>query len=198
MDENKIREIANQVYQENQAKNQNTTFVVPKHIHNGVDSPRVSQDNIESGTYAVVNLISSTSETFTIETFPNIDHLTIYGIAADGLGRKSIINGVAFIGNCFAYENGSGSYINLKGQYSNIIQSCNSAYFDTTGAFDTTDVRVNAAGSIGTGGLDALIYVKDNVNEVATMKIVSWTNNTITFKTTLAANWYVNFYLSMS
>lgn len=202
MDETKFREIAQEVYDQNQAKNQNATFVVPKHVHNGVDSPRISQDNIDAGTYSAINLISSKSETFTIETFPNIDHITLYGVAADGLGRKATINGSAFIGNCFAYGNqggGSVSYVNMVGgQYSNIIQVCNSAYFDTTtSTFDTAHVKVLAAGSVG-ANVGNLIYVFDGTNIVASMLIVSWTENTITFQTTLATNWYVNFYLIMS
>jgi len=46
MDENKIREIAQEVYTQNQAKNQNATFVVPKHIHSGIDSPKIDFFNL--------------------------------------------------------------------------------------------------------------------------------------------------------
>lgn len=199
MDENKIRQIAQQVYQENQSKNQNTTFKVAKHVHNGIDSPTISQDNIQAGTFSIGGFTSTTSETFTVETFPNIDTISLYGIAFDGLGRKALINGQAYIGNCFRYGIQSGNYITLVGgQYDSIAQTANSVYFDTTGAFNTTDVRVNVASNLGTATNDYLIYVKDAVNEVATMKIISWTNNTITFQTVLAANWSVTFFLSMS
>lgn len=203
MDEDKIKQIAQQVYQENQAKNQNTTFKVPKHIHNGVDSPAVNQDNIVAGTYSMCGITETSSEIFTIETFPNVNNISLYGIAADALGRKATISGEAFIGNCFAYgDQGGGSvtYIKLTGgQYSNIIQTAISAYFDTTTTtFDTTHVRVNASGSIGTGINDYLIYVKDAVNVVASMKIVSWTDNTITFQTVLTSPWYVTYLLAMS
>jgi hypothetical protein len=206
MDETKFREIAQEVYDQNQAKNQNTTFVVPKHIHNGVDAPRVNQDNIDTGTFSMCGLESVSSETFTIETFPNVTNISLYGIAADNLGRKATLQGSAFIGNCFAYGNQGGtnvSYISLTGgQYSTIIQTCSSTYFDTTVAFGSTAVGVNASGSIGTGIDEYLIYVNDRTSPtpivVAAMKIISWTNNTITFQTTLATNWYVKFFLSMS
>ena len=202
MNEEQIRQIAQSVYDQNQAKNQNTTFVVPKHVHNGVDAPRINQDNIDTGTFSMCGVSSLASETFTIETFPNVTNISLYGIAADGLGRKASLQGSAYIGNCFAYGNQAGnlSYLSLVGgQYSNIIQTGASAYFDTTtSTFNTSTVKVNASGSIGTGVGDYLIYVFDGTNIVASMKIISWTNNTITFQTVLAANWYVTFFLSMS
>lgn len=206
MDENKYRVIAQEVYDQNQAKNQNTTFVVPKHVHNGVDAPRLNMDNIDSGTFSMIGLKSVASEIFTIETFPNVTSISLYGIAADGLGKKATLQGSAFIGNCFAYGSQAGniSYFSLVGgRYSDIIQTSSSAYFDTTtAAFDGTSIGVNSSGSLGTGVNEYLIYVADRTSPtpivVASMRIISWTNNTITFQTVLAANWYVAFYLSMS
>lgn len=207
MNEEKIKQLAQEVYDQNQAKNQNTTFVVPKHIHNGVDAPRLNIDNIDSGTFSMFGVTISSSGTFDIETFPNVDHITLYGIAADGLGRKATINGSAFIGNCFTYGAQGGASISLftlvGGQYSNIIQTSSSTYFDTTtAAYDTTSVGVAASGSTGTGIDDYLIYVPDRTSPtpiiVASMRITGWTNNTISFQITLAANWYVKFFLSMS
>ena len=44
--EEQMKQIAQQVYNQNQAKNQNTTFVVPKHVHNGVDTNRIDIKDI--------------------------------------------------------------------------------------------------------------------------------------------------------
>lgn len=198
-----MRQIAQEVYDQNQTKNQNTTFVVPKHIHNGVDSPRVNQDNIDPGTFSICGLKSVSSETFTIETFPNVTNILLYGIATDGLGRKATLNGSAFIGNCFAYGASAGNVSLVKmigGQYSNIVQTSSGTYFDTTtSTFNTNTVGVNSSGNTGTGS-DYIIYIEDTVSSTvfASMRIISWTNNTITFQTVLATNWYVDFFLSMS
>ena len=210
MDEEKIKkiaeEVAQKVYDTNQSTNQFNLSKISNHIHNGVDAKRISQDDVEAGTYALFGFNSVASEIFTIETFPNIDTITLHGIAADGLGRKASFSGSAFIGNCFQFGSATGNYFTLKGSYADIIQSSSSAYFDTTftdpateGTFNTTNVRVNATGSAGIGGVSpAIVYVKDAVNEVAVCRIIKWTETTITFQTILAANWSITAFVTLS
>lgn len=204
MNEEQIREIAQEVYDQNQDKGRLSNFKVPFHVHNGSDSPRISQDNVVPGTYATAGITSSTSEIFTIETFPSTDTITLHGIAYDSSAspstKKAHLNGSASIGNVFAYGNSNGASVSLiqmqNGTYVDIAMSSSSIYIDTS---DLTKTRVNAAGTDFSGGASYLIYVTNDVGTVvASMIILDWSETSITFQTTLATNWKTTFFLTMS
>ncbi len=200
MDEQQIKEIAQKVYDENQKKGQFGVFKVPNHVHNGVDSPLINQDNIISGTYSSVGLTSTTSEIFTVETFPSVNEITLHGVASNGSGKKASLSGFAAIGNCFQYGavSGSVSLVQLNvGSYSDVVQSSSSIYIDTS---DLAKTRVNASGNtLATGTPSYIVYVADDTATiVASLQILRWSDTSITFQSVLGASWYIACYLTMS
>lgn len=200
MDEQQIRDIAQKVFDENLKKGQFNVFKVPKHVHNGIDSPLISQDNIVSGTYSCAGLTTSTSEIFTIETFPSVNEITLHGIASNGSGKKASLSGFAAIGNCFQYGavTGSVSLVKLNGgSYSDIVQSSSSIYVDTA---DLAKTRVNASGNTSaTGTPSYIVYVLDDTATiVASLQILRWSETSITFQSVLGASWYITCFLTMS
>jgi len=46
MDEERIKQIAQQVYDSNTKRDQLSTLKVPRHVHNGIDSPLIPTDKI--------------------------------------------------------------------------------------------------------------------------------------------------------
>lgn len=197
-----MKKIAQEVYEQNQAKNQNTAFKVQRHIHNGVDSPRLNQDLIDNGSVYTTTMLSSVaSETFTIEVVNGINNIVLYGIAFDTSAspstKKAVLNGGAQLGNCYSYATTNGVSVSLLktvgATSATYTQNSTSIYIDTSAL---TNTKVNA-----TGGADAnayLIYVNDGTNIMASAQIIDWKNNSITIRVTLAANWKIQYWLTMS
>ena len=198
--EEQIRQIAQRVYDENQAKNQNTSLKVARHIHNGIDVPRINQNDVVNGAVWVAGLTSISSETFTMEIVNGINNISLHGIAYDTSSspavKKSTLNGNAQFGNCFQYATSSGtSYVQTVGaKASQYSQTSSSIYINTA---DLTATKVFATG--GTDSSAYLAYVLDETGTVmATIQIIDWKNNSITIQVVLATNWTVIYFLTLS
>jgi len=201
-DENQIKKVANGVFSANQNRGSMTSFKNSNHTHNGSDSPRINQDDVEPGSIMSLGFTTSTSEIFTIEIFPGINQFILNGISANGLGQKASLTGSAAIGNTYRFGNSASSTSYVKangGQYGGIIQNSSSVYIDTT---DLTKARVNATGNTGdasTGGTAYIVWVQDAVPAVvASLSVIDWTNTTIKFQSVLATNWYITAFLNLS
>lgn len=190
--EEKIRQI---VRQELDRDNQGNTFNVSSisfHKHTGTDSPKIRQGDLILNTTSEISLNTINNETLTLDTIHNINYITLNGIATNGLGQKASINGNAQLGNCFKYAQNNTNLTHIlttAGSENQFLQSFNTVYIDTT---SLAKMKVGA-------GIDHLIYVQDDLgNVVAQTDIIQWTGSSIVFKTTLATNWQIYWFLSMS
>jgi len=198
-DEEEIKRIAQNVYNQNQISDKFSVSQTAFHRHNGTDSPKVKQGDIIPGTTSAVHLGSNATEVFTLDTTQNITLIALKGVATNGLGQKALLNGNAQLGNCFMYGVGAlvGSNVRTIGTYEPFLQVCNAAYIDTLVDISdplnpVTNNRVMAKGSY-------IVYVLDDTAAlVASMQIIDWTGTSIRFETYLAANWSIDFFLTMS
>lgn len=196
--EEQIKQIVRQELSQSKQGNQFNVSQTSFHTHNGIDSQKIKQSNIIPSTTSVAHLLTQTSETFTIDTLQNITQLRLDGIASNGLGQKASINGSAQLGNCFLYSPTTVSVSELTtqgGSFEPFLQTFNEIYIDTT---DLTNTRILAS-----EGYIAAVADQNYTNtalppNIATLEIIKWTGSSITFKSTLATNWFINFFLSMS
>jgi hypothetical protein len=167
---------------------------IPSHEHNGLDTVKISQKNLINNNKYSVFVSSIASETFTLSNLPNISQLFFNGIASNnasdmtvpGTLKATVIGQVQF-GNCYGTPSVSGTVADIS--FANVVepfvQSANDIYIDTT---DLTKCRAGAANSY-------FVYVQDGTTPtpvvVATAKVVSYDNSTITITTTLEANWQI-------
>ena len=198
MQEDQVRQIAQEVYNQNNFGSQFTVSSTSFHTHNGTDSQRIKQNDVINGTLSMVNATTLASEVLIINLVQNINVLTLHGIAANGLGQKASITGTAQLGKCYIY-NWAGDVTTIpvtKGKYQSYLQSCSSTYLD---ASDIANVRVSATGTNIVPNTDYIAYVLDNTGTVvASMQIIEWTGSSIKINTHLETNWYIKWYLSMS
>jgi hypothetical protein len=201
MDENKVKQIAQQVYAQQNTTKQFSVTQTSFHTHNGTDSPKVQADNIIPLTTAILPIYSIVSENnLIVNTFRGFTQLTLHAIAANGLGQKATINGLAQLGKCYIY-NWQGSVKNIPttgGTYEQFFQTSNAAYLDANNA---ANIRVAISGDSLFGGQTQgyFAYVTDNTGSVvASVQITSWTGTQVAFNVYLATNWYIKWYLTMS
>ena len=213
MKEEDIKNLIQSELANNRQQNQFTVTPTSFHTHNGIDSPRVKQNNIINGTTSAAHLETLTSEIFTLDTIQNITQLTLCGVALNGLGQKASLNGNAQLGKCFLYSPSSISLSEITtngGSYEPFLQTFSETYIDTsftTAVIGATTVLTstglaNARVLAGEGYIAAVAdqnYTDATLPpNIATLSIIKWTGSSITFKSVLAANWHINFFLSMS
>ena len=171
---------------------------IPSHLHNGVDTSRISQKDIISSDIHFAFYIEDVSEDFTINNVPKyITELNFSGFAANNkvgaATKRAIINGKVFFGKAYTYT-GSGTAISMSStpnvSYS-FIQSGNSMYVDST---DLTKNRVGASQGLydpvaHTGGF---VTVTDDTGAVvASLGVKSFVGDTITLTSFLGTNWKI-------
>ena len=105
--------------------------------------------------------------------------------------QKAVFNGTAQIGKCYEY-NFSGNITNIPtigGSYEQFLQMGSDIYTDNSNILHT---RVNASDKY-------LVYISDYTGTiVASIQIIKWTGTSIVFNITVAPQWQISWYLSMS
>ncbi len=81
MDEDKIRQIAQQVFDENSSVNQFAVSQTPYHTHNGVDSPTISDSFVTAGLRASGNITFAQSTVYRLGVTFNASTIWFYGSA---------------------------------------------------------------------------------------------------------------------
>lgn len=104
MDENQVRQIAEDVVRQNEAKNQYTVAKIPVHKHNNIDSPFVSFSDIENApnNFCISVKTSGTTPVPVFGTNGSLNGLTITGFFATSLdttaGTIAILNAGGTVG----------------------------------------------------------------------------------------------------
>lgn len=189
--EQKIRQIAEQVYAQKTLKSKYGVSQVPFHTHNGTDSVRISETNIIHNTRNYTRLLADESTVFSIRNVSNVDKITLKGFVADNADgmpatKRAIVNGEAYFGRCYNFT-GVAPDISLTSTATGIpfVQSSNSMYVSGTTA------RVSVAPSLG--------YATTG-SDIFTLTIISYNNGFITFDLQIAPgqNWLLQVDLILS
>lgn len=179
--EQKIKQIAEQVYAEKTLKSKYGVTQVPFHTHNGVDSVRVNEKDMIHNIRNYTRLLADTSEVFTLRNVPNISRLSLKGFIANNAGgnpttKRAIVNGEAYFGRCYTFT-GVGSVISVTSTATGVpfIQSSNAMYLSVTGSGIT--LAVSNRVSVG----PFLAIATDGTTEFLNLEILSYDNGSILF-----------------
>lgn len=170
-----------------QTQSQYNINKIPTHTHNGLDSVRIKQIDMLQNVKYNAFFIENTVETFQFINIPSLSRIDFLGFAANNADgspatKRAVCNGLGNFGTCLRFS-GSGSTISLQtsGPGTPFVQSANFMYTDST---DLTKARVGATNEF-------FVYVTDGTTEVATIKILSYQNNSITMEVNLDTNWKI-------
>ncbi len=188
MDQNeqKIREIAQGVYAENQTKGQFSPLKIPAHSHNGLDNLRVSEVNLINRPSFAVFFTSYTSEIFQIINVPNPVGFTFYGFAANNAGggsasQRAVVSGYASFGNGTRFSSTDGNSFSTltanTGIAQNILQGSSSMFLN------------GAVSRVGASSLN-FAYVTDG-GDIVRATVIRYDSGSITIETVLAPGWQI-------
>lgn len=179
--ENKIREIVQQVIAENQTRGQFSPMKIPIHTHNGIDNARISEVNLIHKVTFSLPFTSVSSETFQVINVPNPTGFQFHGIAAGPSARGSI-SGCARFGSGFLFNQTTGTdFSTLSGNDATamtILQSCNSVY----NSGSTTRANYSSIN---------FLYVTDGSTVFAQATVTAYDSSSITIETELESGWSI-------
>ncbi len=192
MDEQKMREIAQQVYLESQTRGQFSPVKIPVHIHNGIDNQKISARNLVYNNKIITSIFAQEQPvslvTLDVGVF-NPTSIKAFGITRNNLAgaavKKSSFSGAAELGTCFSVT----SATNINNIPQNVAQMCSGSFFDnTTGAWVPTAyvVGINNA-SFPTG----LLGSSNIAGTFAYVRVVSFSNTSITFEQFADSDWSI-------
>lgn len=190
MDEEKVKEIVRQMLAEKSTADSFAAYEVPNHIHNGLDSSRVSQADIVTGLKYSTLLTEDESETFYLRGVFNATRLVFQGFAANNAdgspaSHRALLNGEVNFGSGFQFS-GTGSTITIDGTGQSVpfVQSSNGVYLDGTAGSpsDPTRTRVSAS-------TDNFAYAEDNTSAVfASLQLLSYDGETLAIQAVVLSN----------
>lgn len=193
MEENKIRQIVRDEMNRGTNKSRFELRSIPRHVHDGIDSLNISEDNVILTQKLISQLILNGSETFTLRNVKNVSRITFHGIAYLSplpTTKKASISGEIIFGQCAQFV-GEGSSISVlplpivptddTGSGPAFVQASNYVYLDTA---------TLANGGVGSNGF--LVYVFAEGSEVAKVTLDSYRGDALQFTATLASDWVLN------
>lgn len=160
---------------------------IQDHIHNGVDAPKINQDNIENGTANNSVIVMNENEVFSLKNVKGISRLTFHGFAADNANGSSatqriLINGTVVFGTCSRFT-GVGSQISPEGSGNETAFTQGCSYMYTLNQVDT--IRVGATSdSFAAGGVSI-------ADPEVKAYVIGVTLDSITIKVELKTNWQI-------
>ncbi len=188
MDKNTIEKMIDSRIEMFMRQKQFNLSKIPNHFHNGTDSNRIAEVDLEQNNKNISGLIFDTSETVTLTglNLRNIKGITLLGFAANNADgspatKRAIINGEAQFGKCFGFTGaGTGAIqITTSKVGDPFIQMSNGMYVDST---DLTKNRV----AIGPNLARA---VDDTAAVMASLTIDDYTYTSLTLTCVVATNW---------
>lgn len=174
MNEEQIRKIAMEVFNESSFRSQFSPSQTTFHTHNGIDSSRVNQsDLVTSDKYIAFATATAGYATLQVTTTPT--SIQFYGFAAnnaDGTSptKRAICNGNAQLGVCYTALNSTDLTPGASGQ-SSFIQASNSLYTEAT---DVTGIPLTTTGALSTGNTSATLTA--NWTYVTTTQSILFSN----------------------
>lgn len=132
----KARQIADEEIQKYAQKEKFNVAKVPLHYHNGVDSPKLSQANIESKLRAVGNITMATTGTrYSLGLTFNPTAVEFSGFAlhrSGGIDIRVHVVGNAQLGPSYHFQPDTSTSVKTGGPIQPVIQSCSSFLIDSS------------------------------------------------------------------
>lgn len=185
MNEEKMRQIAKQVYAESQSIDRIASMNTSSHNHNGIDSPRISQANIVPGIRASGSITFAQSTLYTLGLTFNPTSILFYGIAVNNNASSPTIRahcvGNAQLGASFYFQPLSATSVTIGGPTQEMIQS------STTFLVDSSTSPVTVRATVDEGHLVDVEYG----GILARATIVSVGGGSIVIDVSVASTWQI-------
>lgn len=179
------RQAAEEVYKERGT--QYGVPTVPYHIHNGIDSPEITQTNILPGYRALATITMATDgATYTLGGNAGGTQLLFYGTAvhnSGGVDMRAICTGNCQLGQSYKFVAQSGTSVTTGDHALSLIQGSSALFIDSSGASPVFRVWASE---------ENLVFVKDASSaEVAVATVQDFGDGFIRVKATLATDWSI-------
>ncbi len=187
-----IEEIATKtataLYNKMSKKGQYDLNKIITHTHNGVDSVRIAQKDVELNTNYIASVLATTTDVTTFTRFPpNMERMIFSGYAVNG--------GVTKVGSCNGEVNFGTTYnfidtsFNTVGLAKPFTQSCNSIFIDKTSLANT---------NVSSSGLH-LFYVADETGTPrATMEVTYYDGQVLKLSVVVDTGWQISGVLTIT
>ncbi len=178
--EQRMREIAEEVFKAQATDSKYTVSQVPFHTHNGTDSAQIEQKNVIRN---IINFGSFTAtegtSTVLLNNIPNGSMVVFSGVAI-ATGKAAMINGHGYFGRGYDFNLGEDLTKSTSGvQGVPFLQMSNFMYIAISGG---------GAVTARTGTTPYLGYADDGA-QVARLEIINYSNAAVTLEATVATGW---------
>lgn len=186
MNEAQIRKIVQQEINKSNNASRFNLSAISNHVHDGIDSLPISEDNVVLTSKLSTQLLSTRNETFTLRNVSNISRISFhyYGANnADGTPATKRVSGSGEVifGVCNTFT-GNNTDINIipTSQIGSkpYLQSSQFVYLDSATAANTR---------VGVG--PALAYANDPSSIVLFLNLDSYAKDALQFTVTVGPNW---------
>lgn len=135
MNEEQVKQIAKQVFDERLQATQYGFNSIPFHTHNGTDSPNISQASVNPYFRANGTITMATDgATYTLGLNFKGSRVDFNGVAVHKtlavIDERALVNGVALLGQSYEFTALSSTAVTVGGPVKNIIQGCSSMTID--------------------------------------------------------------------
>lgn len=137
MNEQQIKQLIQQEIHKNQQAQRFNLNSIPRHTHNGVDSPPVNQGDIKPGLRAEGSITFARQTVYKIGVNFNPTALWVHGNVTGPLGEKFMIVGNAQIGPSFYLQPSNSNSVVTGGPQQKLIQSNTYFGLDSGGGVHT-------------------------------------------------------------
>ncbi len=167
-----MRQIAQEVYTQNSQRDVYSSFKTSSHEHNGVDSPRLNQSNIDPGLRASGSITFAQSTRYQLSVTFNPTSIFFNGIVVNNNGAGITIRahciGNAILGPSFYFQPSTSTSVALGGPIQDIVQSSSMFLIDSSTAPVTVRALVDEGHLVDVeyGGIKARATVADVTNGV--------------------------------
>lgn len=137
LNEQQIRSLVQDEIRKTNGANRFQLSSIPRHIHNGTDSPKITQSNVLLGFRAEGRITFAQQTQYRIGITFNPTAIYLQGNVIGNAGERFIIVGNAQLGASFYMQPGTTTSVITGGPVQSLIQSTTYFGVDSGGAFHT-------------------------------------------------------------
>lgn len=184
--EDKMKKIAEQVFDEKLKQTQYSFKGLPFHTHNGTDSPKIPESSTTASFTANCALTMATDgQTYTIGLNFQGKRLDFDGIAlhktAGTIDKRAIVIGMARLGNSYELQADSNSAVVVGGEIKKFRQG--------SSALCTDEAATPVFAASRSQNFIAFVQQPGTGATVAQAEVVSFSSSSVKIKVTLASGW---------
>ena len=187
MDEAKIRAIVQQEIQRNDSASRFSLNQIPRHTHNGTDSPNISQSSVVPVTRTIGSITMATNGAdYSLGITFKPTRVDFYGVATNvASGFHVQIIGTCLVGAGNHFQPGTTRYVVTGPITESNVQGCSFMVIRVSGGVTTSVAGVSEQAIV-----DA--FYPNNSTTVARATITAVKTDSITVSVVLAAGWSIN------